>query len=71
MKATVSIGDDAFTVDFTGSAGMQKGPVNMPLGTTLAMCKVVFKSLTTPGEPVVAISDDFGSRTPDSGTHEV
>ena len=51
MKATVSISDDAFTVDFTGSAGTQKGPVNMPFGTTLAMCKVVFKSLTTPDTP--------------------
>ena len=51
MKATVTIGDDAFTVDFTGSAGTQKGPVNMPFGTTLAMCKVVFKSLTTPETP--------------------
>ena len=51
MKATVTIGDDAFTVDFTGSAGTQKGPVNMPFGTTLAMCKVVFKALTTPETP--------------------
>ena len=51
MKATVTIGDGAFTVDFTGSAGTQKGPVNMPFGTTLAMCKVVFKALTTPETP--------------------
>ena len=51
MKATLTIGDGAFTVDFTGSAGTQKGPVNMPFGTTLAMCKVVLKALTTPDTP--------------------
>ena len=51
MKATLTIDDEAFTVDFTGSAGTQKGPVNMPFGTTLAMCKVVLKALTTPNAP--------------------
>ena len=51
MKVTVTIRDGKFIVDFTGSAGTQKGPVNMPFGTTLAMCKVVLKALTTPDEP--------------------
>ena len=51
MKVTVTIKDGKFIVDFAGSAGTQKGPVNMPFGTTLAMCKVVLKALTTPNEP--------------------
>lgn len=51
MRVSVTIRDGKFVVDFSGSAGTQKGPVNMPFGTTLAMCKVVLKALTTPNEP--------------------
>ena len=51
MKVTITIKDGKFIVDFAGSAGTQKGPVNMPFGTTLAMCKVALKALTTPNEP--------------------
>ncbi len=51
MKATVTITGKDFTVDFAGSAGAVKGPVNMPFGATQSMCKVVFKALTTPHHP--------------------
>jgi N-methylhydantoinase B len=51
MQVTVTIADGRFTCDFTGSAPAARGPVNMPLGATLAMCKVVLKSLTSPNEP--------------------
>ena len=51
MQVTVTITDDNFTVDFAGSAPATRGPVNMPFGSTLAMCKVVFKSLTSPERP--------------------
>lgn len=51
MEATVTIADGTFTVDFNGSAGAARGPVNMPFGATLAMCKVALKALTTPMEP--------------------
>src|SRR5262249_39345811 len=51
MQVTVTIADGTFTVDFTGSAGATVGPVNMPFGATLAMCKVALKALTTPDEP--------------------
>ena len=51
MQATVTITDDEFAVDFAGSAGATEGPVNMPFGATLAMCKVALKALTTPDEP--------------------
>lgn len=51
MKATVTISSKEFKVDFTGSAGVAKGPVNMPFGGTYSLCKIVFKSLTTPNLP--------------------
>jgi N-methylhydantoinase B len=51
MQATVTIADGRFTVDFAGSAPATAGPVNMPFGGTLAMCKVALKALTTPHEP--------------------
>jgi N-methylhydantoinase B len=51
MQVTVTIADGEFVVDFDGSAGATAGPVNMPFGATLAMCKVALKALTTPDEP--------------------
>jgi N-methylhydantoinase B len=51
MQVTVTIADGEFVVDFAGSAGATAGPVNMPFGATLAMCKVALKALTTPHEP--------------------
>jgi len=51
MKATVSISSKEFKVDFAGSASATRGPVNMPFGSTHSMCKIVFKSLTTPKLP--------------------
>ena len=51
MRVTVTIADGEFVVDFEGSAGATVGPVNMPFGATLAMCKVALKALTTPDEP--------------------
>jgi len=54
MQAAVTITDETFEVDFTGSHGTARGPVNMPFGSTLAMCKVAFKALTTPDDPANA-----------------
>ncbi|MEM3081256.1 MAG: hydantoinase B/oxoprolinase family protein [Nitrososphaerota archaeon] len=51
IRATVKISDDIFQVDFTGSSPMVKGPVNMPFGATYSICRMIFKSLTTPEEP--------------------
>lgn len=51
MRATVTITEDEFTVDFDGSDPATRGPVNMPFGATVAMCKVLFKSLTSPDHP--------------------
>lgn len=54
MQVTVTIADGEFVVDFAGSASATAGPVNMPFGATLAMCKVALKALTTPNEPSTA-----------------
>lgn len=51
MKATVTVDDARFVVDFTGSSSAVRGPVNVPFGRTQTMCKVVLKSLTTPDSP--------------------
>ena len=51
MKVSVTIDDDRFLVDFTGSSNAVRGPVNVPIGRTHTMCKVVLKSLTTPSLP--------------------
>ena len=54
MKVTVTIDDDRFLVDFTGSSPAVPGPVNLPYGRTLGTTRVVFKALTTPGSPTNA-----------------
>jgi N-methylhydantoinase B len=51
MRATVTIADGGMTIDFTGSSGAVRGPVNMPYGATIALCKVVLKNLTSPHDP--------------------
>ena len=51
MQVTVTNRDGTFTVDFAGSAAATTGPVNMPFGATIAMCKVVLKALTSPNQP--------------------
>jgi N-methylhydantoinase B len=51
MAVTVTISEGKLVCDFTGSSPATAGPVNMPYGATLAMCKVVLKSLTSPTEP--------------------
>jgi N-methylhydantoinase B len=50
MRATVTIADGTFTVDFAGSSDAVPGPVNLPLGATIATCRVAFKAITTPDE---------------------
>ncbi|MPZ26446.1 MAG: hydantoinase B/oxoprolinase family protein [Micromonosporaceae bacterium] len=54
MQVTVTIADGEFTVDFDGSSPAVPGPVNLPLGSTIATCRVAFKAVTTPFEPTNA-----------------
>lgn len=51
IRATVTITDDKFVVDWTGSSPAVKGPVNMPLGATYSVSKIAFKAMTTPRLP--------------------
>jgi N-methylhydantoinase B len=54
MRVKVSIDESGLVCDFTGSAAATPGPVNLPFGRTLSMCRVAFKALTTPGSPTNA-----------------
>jgi len=54
MRVTVTVDDERFLVDFTGSSPVVPGPVNLPFGRTLGISRVVFKSLTTPLSPANA-----------------
>jgi N-methylhydantoinase B len=51
IKATVRKGRDRLTIDLTGSAEAVRGCVNCNRSTTHSICRLVFKTLTTPSEP--------------------
>ena len=51
IKATVTVTDDEMVVDFTGSDPQVKGPINLPIGVTIAVCSLAFKGVTTPDTP--------------------
>ncbi|WP_026576170.1 hydantoinase B/oxoprolinase family protein [Bacillus sp. UNC438CL73TsuS30] len=51
IKVTVTVTDDEFIVDFTGTDPAVKGPVNLPLGITEGVSALAFKGLTTPDAP--------------------
>ncbi|MFE9888402.1 hydantoinase B/oxoprolinase family protein [Streptomyces scopuliridis] len=53
LKATVTVTEDEFVVDWTGSERDVRGPINLPVGQTIALSSLVFKALTTPDTPVV------------------
>lgn len=48
MRATVTVAEDEFVVDWTGSDDAVKGPINMPFGLTVGVSSLVFKAVTTP-----------------------
>jgi N-methylhydantoinase B len=54
LRCTVTVAGGRFEVDWAGSAGAARGPVNMPFGSTLSTCRMAFKGLTTPREPANA-----------------
>ncbi len=51
IKATVTITDAEMVVDFSGSAPVTRGPINIPFGCTLGVAGLVFKAITTPETP--------------------
>ncbi|NEE03357.1 hydantoinase B/oxoprolinase family protein [Phytoactinopolyspora halotolerans] len=54
LRATVTVTDEEMVVDWTGSETGVRGPINLPLGQTHALCSLIFKAMTTPDTPVVA-----------------
>ncbi len=51
MKVKVTITDEEFVVDYTGSDDQVEGTVNSPLGISVSAANSTFKSLTTPSDP--------------------
>ncbi|WP_254861578.1 hydantoinase B/oxoprolinase family protein [Halovivax gelatinilyticus] len=50
VEAEVTIDGEAFTVDLSGSADQVDVPLNVPIGMSQTLAKLVFKSITTPDE---------------------
>ncbi|MCY3934636.1 MAG: hydantoinase B/oxoprolinase family protein [Chloroflexi bacterium] len=51
LKCTVTITDDEFIVDWTGSHPTTQGPMNVPIGLTTGVSGLAFKGVTTPDYP--------------------
>jgi N-methylhydantoinase B len=51
VHVKVTLDDDGMTVDLSGSSDRVRGPINLAFGMTHSVCRIVFKSLTTPDEP--------------------
>lgn len=54
MQATVTVAEDEMIVDWTGSDDAVKGPINLPIGSTMGISALVFKAITTPDTPANA-----------------
>ena len=54
LKCTVTITDDEFIVDWTGSHPTTEGPMNVPIGLTTGVSGLAFKGVTTPEYPANA-----------------
>jgi N-methylhydantoinase B len=54
MQVTVTVTDEEMVIDWTGSERDVRGPINLPVGQTEALCSLIFKALTTPDTSVVA-----------------
>jgi N-methylhydantoinase B len=51
VRAAVTIAGERMTVDVTGSAPQNEGPVNCGLPATMSACRIALKALTTPELP--------------------
>ncbi len=54
LKCEVTVTDDEFIVDWTGSEPTTKGPMNLPVGLTRGVSGLAFKGVTTPEYPANA-----------------
>ena len=54
LKVTVTVTEEEMVIDWRESATNVRGPINMPVGLTVAVSSLIFKAVTTPHTPVVA-----------------
>ncbi|MEB3859665.1 MAG: hydantoinase B/oxoprolinase family protein, partial [Desulfurococcales archaeon] len=50
VRVKVSIGEDKFVADFTGSAPQTRGPINSPYPGTVTAVRIVYLAITDPHE---------------------
>jgi N-methylhydantoinase B len=54
MTCTVTVDGDKMIIDWTATDTIAKGPINLPVGGTMASSRLAFKSLTTPDSFICA-----------------
>jgi N-methylhydantoinase B len=54
LKVTVTIAGDEMTIDWTATDKAAQGPINVPIGMTIAASRLAFKAVTTPDTPICA-----------------
>ena len=54
LKVKVTITDDEFIVDWSGSNPRTEGPMNLPIGASTGVSNLAFKGITTPDYPANA-----------------
>lgn len=54
LKVTVTIAGDQMTIDWTATDKAAQGPINVPIGMTIAASRLAFKAVTTPDTPICA-----------------
>lgn len=52
LSCDVQIAGDDITIDLSGSAGTQRGPINCPWAYTVTTCRFALKRILTPDMPV-------------------
>jgi len=48
VVAKVTIGDDAFVIDYTGTGGTCRGPINSPLSVLMSTAKFAYQAVVSP-----------------------
>ena len=51
VRLTITVEDEEMTMDFTGTDGQCRGPMNVPETSTISSARYGFKIITTPGLP--------------------
>lgn len=52
INVKVTIKDDRFIVDFTGTHKQVPGPINLPYAALVSTCRVIFLTITDPGQEI-------------------